>query len=71
METVLRISSESVLAYAVTELGVKHVIVMGHYGCGGVGAAIASAPTVNVDVASGMVQNWIDPIREIFQTSAR
>jgi carbonic anhydrase len=59
------------LAYAVTELGVKHVIVMGHYGCGGVAAAIASAPTDNVDVASGMVQNWIDPIRELFQTSAR
>ncbi|KAH6917810.1 carbonic anhydrase [Coprinopsis sp. MPI-PUGE-AT-0042] len=64
-------NAESVLAYAVTELGVKHVIVMGHYGCGGVAAAIASAPTVNVDVAGGLVQNWIDPIREIFQSSSR
>ena len=54
-----------------TELGVKHVIVMGHYGCGGVAAAIASAPTSNVDVAGGLVQNWIDPIREIFRSSSR
>jgi len=64
-------NAESVLAYAVTELGVKHVIVMGHYGCGGVAAAIASAPTSNVDVAGGLVQNWIDPIREIFKSSSR
>ncbi|KAF9559169.1 carbonic anhydrase [Agrocybe pediades] len=65
------INAQSVLSYAVSELGVNHVIVMGHYGCGGVGAAIASAPTANVDAANGAVQNWIEPIREILQSSNR
>ena len=64
-------SRQSVLAYGVSELGVKHVIVMGHYGCGGVAAAIASAPGGQVDAANGAVQGWIQPIREIFATSTR
>jgi len=62
---------QSVLSYAVSELGVNHVIVMGHYGCGGVAASIASAPVGAVDAANGAVQSWIEPIREIFQTSNR
>ncbi|KDR79973.1 hypothetical protein GALMADRAFT_61844 [Galerina marginata CBS 339.88] len=64
-------NAQSVLSYAVAELGVNHVIVMGHYGCGGVAAAIASPPTNQVDAANGAVQNWIEPIREIFRTSTR
>jgi len=44
---------------------------MGHYGCGGVAAAIASAPGGQVDAANGAVQGWIQPIREIFATSTR
>lgn len=59
------------MSYGVSELGVKHVIVMGHYGCGGVAAAIATAPSAPIDAANGAVQNWIDPIRAIFQTSTR
>ncbi|KAF8155566.1 carbonic anhydrase [Crassisporium funariophilum] len=64
-------NAHSVLSYAVAELGVNHVIVMGHYGCGGVAAAIATAPSAQVDAANGAVQNWIEPIREIFLTSTR
>jgi carbonic anhydrase len=64
-------TSQSVLSYAVAALGVKHVIVMGHYGCGGVAAAIASPPKAQIDVATSAVQNWIEPIREIFRTSVR
>ncbi|KAJ3502408.1 hypothetical protein NLJ89_g8904 [Agrocybe chaxingu] len=64
-------NAQSVLSYAVSELGVNHVIVMGHYGCGGVAAAIASSPANQIDAANGAVQNWIDPIREIFRTSTR
>ena len=49
----------------------NHVIVMGHYGCGGVAASIASPPANQIDAANGAVQNWIEPIREIFRTSTR
>ncbi|TEB37772.1 hypothetical protein FA13DRAFT_1681268 [Coprinellus micaceus] len=38
------VSSNSVLTYAVTTLKVKHVVVMGHYGCGGVAASMAPLP---------------------------
>lgn len=64
------INSVSVLSYAVTELGVSHVIVMGHYGCGGVGASIL-ARSPNGSYADHALQNWIEPIRHIFQTSNR
>jgi carbonic anhydrase len=63
--------SQSVLSYAVAELGVNHIIVMGHYGCGGVAASIASPPVNQIDAANGAVQNWIEPIREIFRSSNR
>ncbi len=46
----------SVLQYAVDVLGVEHVIVCGHYGCGGVAAALS-------DGRHGLVDNWIEPIR--------
>ncbi|KAF6764094.1 carbonic anhydrase [Ephemerocybe angulata] len=64
-------NAQAVLSYAVAELGVQHVIVMGHYGCGGIAAAIASPPASNVDAANGAVQAWIEPIREQLRTSTR
>lgn len=48
----------SVLDYAVNVLKVKHVIVCGHYGCGGVEAAYHGK-------ATGLVGNWISPIRDL------
>lgn len=39
------VSALSTVAYGVKHLGVKHILVMGHYGCGGVSAAITSAHT--------------------------
>ncbi len=47
----------SVLQFAVEVLKVKHVIVCGHYGCGGVKAAIEEQP-------HGLIDNWLRPIRE-------
>ncbi|KAF9787795.1 carbonic anhydrase [Thelephora terrestris] len=65
------INAVSALSYPVSELGVEHVIVMGHYGCGGVGASILARPAENISYADGAVQNWIEPIRHLFQTSTR
>jgi carbonic anhydrase len=48
----------SVLQFAVDVIKVKHVIVVGHYGCGGVAAAVDGA-------RRGLVDHWLHPIREL------
>ncbi|OGV49900.1 MAG: carbonic anhydrase [Lentisphaerae bacterium GWF2_52_8] len=50
----------SVLQYAVDILKVKHVIVCGHYGCGGIKAAMENKP-------HGLVDNWLRHVRDIQQ----
>lgn len=60
--------SNAVLSFAVKTLKVRHVIVMGHYGCGGVAASMVSPTSQSADLA---VQKWISPIREIYETSTR
>lgn len=50
----------SVVDFAIHNLKVKHVIVCGHYGCGGVIAALH-------DSADGAVGHWLSSIREIKQ----
>lgn len=49
----------SVIEYAVSVLKVKHIILCGHYGCGGIQAA-----TKECD--SKLLDNWLTPVREIF-----
>src|SRR3954454_6110905 len=49
----------SVLQFAVDVLRVKHVIVVGHYGCGGVRAAVDGK-------RRGLVDHWLHPIREVY-----
>src|SRR5881398_3355754 len=50
----------SVLQYAVEVLKVRHVLVVGHYGCGGVAAAVDGQ-------RRGLVDHWLHPIREVAQ----
>jgi carbonic anhydrase len=52
----------SVLQFAVDVLQVKHIIVVGHYGCGGVAAAVDGK-------RRGLVDHWLHPIREVFQAN--
>jgi len=49
----------SVLQFAVDVLRVKHVMVVGHYGCGGIRAAIDGQ-------RRGLVDHWLHPIREVY-----
>jgi len=48
----------SVLQFAVDVLKVRHVIVVGHYGCGGISAAVDGK-------RRGLVDHWLHPIREV------
>jgi carbonic anhydrase len=49
----------SVLQFAVDVIQVKHIIVVGHYGCGGIAAAIDGK-------RRGLVDHWLHPIREVY-----
>jgi len=52
-------SSRAVVNYAVDHLGVEDIVVCGHYGCGGVKAAMG-------DDDLGVLNPWIDNVRKVY-----
>jgi carbonic anhydrase len=53
----------SVLQFAVDVLAVKDIIVCGHYGCGGVHAALANSKL-------GLIDNWLRHVQDVMQKHA-
>ena len=53
----------SVLQYAVDVLGIRHVMVVGHYGCGGIKAALAGK-------SLGLIDNWLRHIQDVAERHA-
>ncbi len=54
----------SVLDYAVNILKVKHVVVTGHYGCGGIIAAMSNQQF-------GLIDNWLSHIKDVYRLHAK
>jgi len=57
------LNAQSVIEYAVAHLKVRHIVVCGHYGCGGVMASMQSADL-------GVLNGWLREIRDVYRLHA-
>ena len=53
-------NAQSVIEYAVAALGVRHIVVCGHYGCGGVKSAMHAADM-------GILNGWLRNVRDVYR----
>ncbi|NNL57043.1 MAG: carbonic anhydrase [Pseudomonadales bacterium] len=58
-------STQAAIEFAVKYLGVKDIVVCGHYGCGGIAKAIAMQ-----GAAADKIDEWVLPIRALYETNA-
>lgn len=66
------LSAETAVIYSVAVLNVQHIIVMGHYGCGAVAAAMTRDPDhASSDVGTARIDAWTRPIQQLFEASSR
>lgn len=56
------INSQSVIQYAVEVLKVEHVVICGHYGCGGIKAALENNKL-------GLIDNWLGNIKQVYKAN--
>jgi len=54
------VNANSVIQYAVEQLKVRHIVVCGHYGCGGVKAALQSEDM-------GLLNGWLREVRDVYR----
>jgi len=59
-------SADAAIAYAIEHAHVQHVIVLGHYGCKGVEAAITQSSTT-----TNLVKVWVKPIADLYARTRR
>jgi len=59
------VSTDAAVTYAIQELGVQHIIVLGHYGCSGIKKAIVQPKEKT------SVMKWIQPIADFYRVSRR
>jgi carbonic anhydrase len=61
------VNAMAVVQYAVGTLGVEHIIVCGHYGCGGVHAVLDGQAGLRPGGGGGYVDDWLAPLRRLAQ----
>jgi carbonic anhydrase len=54
----------SVIQYAVEVLKIKHIMVVGHYGCGGIKAALENSE-------NGLIDNWLGHVKDVRRFNAK